>query len=898
MYFNRQVAPVTRVVSPSRRWVFVLTMAICLLRVGDGWGDDAILSFTIPPSSADEGLNLFAQQADLQLIYPYDAISAIRIQGLSGRFTVEKGIKRLLRGTCLQAVINHHNKLDSSQAKKYQGVAIVNNHKCKKTSFIAAFNAAILGTLFGMPAHSQDDNARAVTRTIEEVIVTARKTQESAQSVPVSLTAKSGDQLNEYGVATFTDIRSIAPNLNIQQWPFDSQTLTVAMRGQKQDQVQLTLDQSVGIYVDGFYYARPMGLGGAMIDVERVEVLRGPQGTLYGKNTTGGAVSIYTADPGDQLGGSLDMKMGSYDANDYTGIVNIPIAEEVGLRLVAHRSLRDGYATDPQGRDVDDENLQYYRAKLKAALGDSVDMTLSGAYTRSKTGGSRVHLAGISGAGAVVNQAAAELAGVARWRPGVDPAVDALVIGQVPNALAALQSWADADYSEVGNNTRTFSAFEGAQVALTFDVALSDNLTLKSITGYHEFKREALSDYDGTPFQILSPNPYHEDEVLSQELQLSGSSETFEWVTGLFASSEEGYGQNTGSPTLPALTGGPFNLSAHDIKNHSYAAYAQTNWTLNDSWRLTTGVRYSIEGREMSADNRTAGACLIPAPGANDIAGGTLCPRTFDETYRAPSWLASLDHTFSDEVMGYLKVARGFRSGGQNQTGERTSESFVDFDAEIVTEYEVGLKSDLLGNTLRFNVAAYYADYEDIQRAVTVPTLAGGIAVRIDNAASATIQGFETELTWFVSDSLTLNGWAGFTDASYDEYLSLGVDRSAEKFPIPDWTSSIDARYLVPVTVGDVRLTLGYYWQSETDFSRGAPMPDLVTQDSYGLVRAKLSWLIPEHDLEVSLFGRNLADEEYFVEATSAIGSLGLANLIPGEPRVWGLEFKKGWGDY
>ena len=118
MYFNRQVAPVTRVVSPSRRWVFVLTMAICLLRVGDGWGDDAILSFTIPPSSADEGLNLFAQQADLQLIYPYDAISAIRIQGLSGRFTVEKGIKRLLRGTCLQAVINHHNKLDSSQAKK------------------------------------------------------------------------------------------------------------------------------------------------------------------------------------------------------------------------------------------------------------------------------------------------------------------------------------------------------------------------------------------------------------------------------------------------------------------------------------------------------------------------------------------------------------------------------------------------------------------------------------------------------------------------------------------------------------------------------------------------------------------------------------------------------------
>ena len=208
------------------------------------------------------------------------------------------------------------------------------------------------------------------------------------------------------------------------------------------------------------------------------------------------------------------------------------------------------------------------------------------------------------------------------------------------------------------------------------------------------------------------------------------------------------------------------------------------------------------------------------------------------------------------------------------------------------------MKSDLLGNTLRFNVAAYYADYEDIQRAVTVPTLAGGIAVRIDNAASATIQGFETELTWFVSDSLTLNGWAGFTDASYDEYLSLGVDRSAEKFPIPDWTSSIDARYLVPVTVGDVRLTLGYYWQSETDFSRGAPMPDLVTQDSYGLVRAKLSWLIPEHDLEVSLFGRNLADEEYFVEATSAIGSLGLANLIPGEPRVWGLEFKKGWGDY
>lgn len=765
---------------------------------------------------------------------------------------------------------------------------------------ITPISALVIGlSLF--PASSvfaQLDGQRS--KSIEEILVTARKRVESAQEIPISLTSISDTDLIERNVLTFTDLRNVAPSLNIQTYAQDAQTVTIGMRGQKQRQVELTVDQSVGVYVDGFYYARPMGLASTLVDAERVEVLRGPQGTLYGRNTTGGAISVYTADPKEAFGTSIAVGGGNYDARNVTGIFNIPLSENTGLRFVARRSLRDGFAEDPMGRQIEDEDLQYYSAKFKTVLNDKVTVKFSTTYSRSETGGLRVDLVNVKPNSNMVFQAAAELANVSWWRPGVDPAVDAQVFGQIPNATSALQSWIDGDYSKVGYNTRTFSVFEGALYLLDVDAQLTDSLSFRSITGFHDFKREGKGDFDGTPFQIISPNPYHNDEYFSQEFQLLGSAGDIDWVTGLYYSYEDGDSHNTGAPTLPALTGplNQTNTSVTQVTNTSSALFAQMNWAFLLDWRLTIGGRYSMDEREITANNVTGGVCLIPAPGSESILSGpSQCPRDFDEDFEQPSWLISLDHQFSNDFMGFVKVAKGYRSGGLNQNGQRFAEAFESFDPEIVTEYEVGFKSDLFDNKVRWNLSLYYSDYTDIQRVVNVPTFEGSIANRTDNAADATVEGFESEFMWQATDSLSFQVFAGYTKAEFDEYDVLGVDRSDEKFAIPEWTSSVNGRYVYPLDNGEVTLNVDYYWQSETDYSRLDAFPDVITQDDYGLVNARLSIYLDKYKTEFSLFGRNIADKEYFIEANNNYDNLGMQAVLPGEPRVWGVQVKKTWGD-
>lgn len=774
----------------------------------------------------------------------------------------------------------------------------MNNNKQLRLS------VALAALVYSSTGAAQQSKATPVSAqkprsSIEEVLVTARKIAESAQTIPVSLTTLTPNELADRNVIRFTDLRNVAPNLNIQANNNDNQTVTISMRGQRQRGVQLTLDQSVGVYVDGFYYARPIGLADTLVDAERVEVLRGPQGTLYGKNTTGGAISIYTADPGENVAGSAEITVGNYDLRSFTGVANVPLNDSTGLRLVAKRSVNDGYGSTPAGDRLEDHDLEFYRAKIKSQLGDKVSVEFSAAYTKNDSGGPRMEIVGFGPGGTTVLEGAAELAGVGWWQFGADPAIDSQVFAQIPAATEILNQSIDGDYSTSASNTKSHSVYEGMQYLLDIEAEFSDSLSFRSISGYHDFKKDSLSDFDGTPFQVLSVSSIYDDAYYSQEFQLIGNADDIDWVAGLYYSSEDGEGFASPRPQLPALTGpNADNYSAHNVTNTSEAVFGQANWSFLPDWRLSLGLRYSSDGRKLEANNVTAGNCVVPAPGASStLTGPSQCPRTFEEDYKSPSWLISLDHQFSDSVMAFAKVSKGYRSGGLNYNGQIYSEAFEGFEPEIVTEYELGIKSELLDNQLRVNASVYYSDYSDIQRAVIVPTASGGIAVRQDNAAEATVKGFETDVVWQASEALSLRLSSGYTKAEFDSYDVLGTDRSNEKFPVPEWSNNVNARYVQNSDYGEWRLNLDYYWQSETDFSHLDQKPELSTQESYGIVNARISLYLNAINAEISLFGRNLADKDYFVEANNNYGNLGMVAVMPGEPRIYGLQFKKTFGD-
>ena len=744
-----------------------------------------------------------------------------------------------------------------------------------------------------MPAVAQEAQPA-----IEEIIVSARKVAEDVQTVPISMSVISGEALVAQSVATLADIQGQVPNLFLQTHPSEPQSLSFAIRGQKQNDIAISLDPSVGLYIDGLYYPRTIGLRGALVDLERVEVLRGPQGTLYGRNTTGGAISLFSRQPTDELGGSLGVSLGTYSHREVTGLLNLPLSDSAALRLVAQKRSHDGYGRDGLGRDLVDEDSTYLRGKLRMALSDTVEATLSGSFHENDSGGSIIQLVGLR----PPNSGAAQpwegtLAALQTSFQGGLGLVDAI------NTLKSYIGGVGGDFYRTGGTEPGWSDVRAYNLGLDVDIELSSTLTLRSITGYQSLDRENNGDFDGTPFTLISALRTTDTSYASQEFQLLGGHETFNWVAGLYAGLEKGTDTTLGD-AIPNLN--PASPSSFDarVRYKSYAAFSQFNWQFAEDWRLTAGLRFSRDEREMKVFNgNRLIACLVPAPGTlvtgqptNPNNGPALCPQTFDDSFSEPSWLVSLDHEFSENLMGYGKVAYGYRTGGRNQRGLNTRESFAKFDPETVTEYEVGLKADILDNRLRLNVALFWDDYEDAQRSTTVPTLSGAPTTVITNAAKAEVRGMELEAALYATDHLTLRAGIGLTDAKYDEFVDVTGDRTDEEFDVPEWTANFSGRYQRPVDWGQWAIQLDYQWIDEYVQWPTAINLNAVTQGSYGLVNARLSFNLRGLNADISLFGKNLTDEEYLAVSNSSEASLGYVYGIAGEPRTYGIEFVKRFG--
>lgn len=775
------------------------------------------------------------------------------------------------------------------------------------------------------PAAEKDNGAG-----LETLVVTARKVSEKVQSVPVSISAFSTRRLTDLQLKNVGDISYQTPGFSVVSAASDAHTPALAIRGQYQNDTLLTTDGPVSAYLDGIYLPRTQGLTAAMVDIERVEVLKGPQGTLYGKNTTGGAISIVSHKPElDKFGAYADISYGNYQAWTFEGMGNVPlVADKLGLRVVARYNEHKGYGHDANGAELNADKDHYIRGELLWKSGNGLSVLIEGDYTdlkssgvgdhliqtgkitdilggNGKTPGAYLALIGsyglqkglISGAqlGAVLTPPSSPF-----FNPAAFGAALPAFFGAEANLKAQIGPPAGGSFYDSRQGGPAYANYTGQGVSGT--VAYEFNgLVARSITGYRKYLRDNRIDLDGTSATILDARLTQNPHVFSEEVQIAKSThQGLDFIVGAFYSKEHGneFSQATNlpfvNPANPAFTDGT-------VDNTSKAIYGQATYNVTHQIRITGGLRYSKDDRQLVSRNRakslsldtTVTSCSVTAV----IATPGICESTpFKNDYSAVDYLASVDYKPTEDMLFYAKTTRGFKAGGQNLRGQDAA-SFASFAPEYVTEYEIGAKVDLLERRLRVNVAGFYDKDKGLQRSVVLVGPSGGLLTIVTNAGRAHVTGVETEVTAVPVRGLTLSGTVGYIDAKYDSFTDLSgpggtlKDRSKEPFGVPKWTYSLAGTYAFPVGANEVRATLDWAFRGTSALSPsvGADNASFVSQQGYGLLGGRLAFKLKNYGTEFSVFGRNLTGKEYYAGGLALDSSLGIIIKQPGTPRTFGV---------
>jgi iron complex outermembrane receptor protein len=740
---------------------------------------------------------------------------------------------------------------------------------------------------------------------LEEVVVQARKVSENAQEVPIAITALTAEALKEAHVTSPSDLQFLTPSLQANRSFSTSDNVRFTIRGQSQADMQLTTDSSIGVYVDGVYRPRTSGLTAALFDLERVEVLKGPQGTLYGKNTTGGAVGIYTRKPDTQedLGGFVELGAGSFENREVRGGVNAAlIPGELAVRAVVSYKKDDGYAEAANNRPLADRDDKLARIHLAYNPSDSVQTLLTYYIAEMDNNGSAVRVASTLPFpnGALITNGAYQLGGL------------------TPANIALATNAVNADIVS-GNRYRTHATrptsnhFSGDGASFTLDWDM-DAVAFKSVTAISGYKRKSAQDFDGTAFESFEPTTGANEDFLSQELMLSGDSfnDTLHWSTGLYYSIETGTEWSNSRifpyiPQRPPIAGATLVAAINNarIENISQGAYGQATYDLTDRLSLTAGLRRSGDYRDITLKNRSlftggpfggsvASVCSVPR-------SSSTAPCEYDAeqvSFPAWSWVMAANYSVTDDILAYATTRRGFRTGGYNARANTDPSSIQPFSPEIARDFEIGMKSDWLDSALRVNVSVFRTESDDIQKTVVVPAGATTVTI-IQNAAKGEVNGAELEVQALLSDSLTGGFTYTYTDTKYEDYFNAGVDISDEPWEVPQHTASMMGKYTIPLSFGDLSFRADYYWRSETIFTSASHLTTqerVLRQGAYGLIGARIALEMPERDMEVALIGRNLADKEYDAGGLDLTTSGGFKLLNAGEPRYVGIEFSKKFG--
>jgi len=736
---------------------------------------------------------------------------------------------------------------------------------------------------------------------IGDIIVTARRRAERLQDVPVSVTAFNSESLTRAGIERTENLQLSTPTLRIAPQSNGRATPVFELRGINSFDVLATQDPAVAVYVDEVYQARPVGLNQPLLDVESVQVLLGPQGTLFGRNSTAGAILFASKRPTELLGGELATRIGNYGRIDVSAILNVPVSDTLSVRLAGQRIRRNGYTTDVlSGRRYDDENSYNARASILWKPTATLENYTVADYYKSDENGTSNVLYAIRPTGAA-----------------------STVFPNFPTLFAQQK---ERGPRRIAINQFLYSRAKAYGVANTTTLDLSDTLVLKNIFGYRNVRAANSIDIDGTIAPSLEVQILNTGKQFSDELQLQGKvlGGNLNYIAGIYYFWEKTNYQASATNRASLSSAAIPNRTNTFGTNESYSFFAQGTYSFPtiEGLSFTAGGRYSWDNRKAVYDNPTNGPLFTC--GLVGLPMGGPCFREVSANFSAPSWTFSLDYQIAQGKLIYIAHRRGYRSGGFN-TRASTIAQAQPFRPETVSDIEVGVKADWdLGDEarLRTNFAAYTNNYDDIQR--NVSSLVGTppvITTTIINAAKAKIKGFEANVTFEPVHELSLNGFWGYVDAVHKTFdlvptagavgsvcgdqligpADVGKTFSCTNVPFGVAKNTIGGSItLTPIKDdrGTLSATVNVFRSDSIRGTQQLPLFDReATIPAYTNVNAVMTWdEILSSTLSVDLYMNNVFNKAYAVSIQSQQASFGLSSVTYNEPRMYGIRVKYAFG--
>lgn len=800
--------------------------------------------------------------------------------------------------------------------------------KAQKNGILCTGAAVLLFNT--VSAHAADtDSARRTGSLVEEVVVTAQKRSQSIQDVGIAITAFSGDQLKNFGFTDSVDLAKMTPNVAV-SGSYAGQMSQFTIRGVTQNDFNDHVESVIAVYIDEAYVAMQQGQTFSMFDIDRVEVLKGPQGTLFGRNATGGLVHFVTKRPTDEFEGYADVSYGSYDEIRFESAVGGPITDAVSGRLSMLYNSHDGYLKNKYPNETfvpaafeadlnsatlsgtgDDlggvDSSWAVRGQLNFEVSGSTSLLLSafGGKTTASIGPYQ-QIPSISIFDATGQQ-------INTIYPSATEVCEAIQIGtgcingpfdnnpadvERPVPGADFFGYRDPDGSDFKTSSDyafdDFNEYETKGITANLSVEF-DSFTFTSITDYKDFDKFFGLDLEAAPVNQFFWIGEADEQTITQEFRLNGSTESLTWVAGIYYldidnESVHGFG---------ALPDSAYFFPAWDqprivnMETQSYSLFGQVEFALTDTLSLTAGIRGTKEEKDFEHEV----VFVFPTTGGDpkdwDYDPAAPFPGFFRPLYKEDSsedlwtWKLQLDYRPNEDWLVYAGINQGVKAGSFNAGDPSILESQLPYDKEVLLSYEVGFKSTLNDGNMRFNGAAYYYDYSDYQASRWT-----GVANVIVNA-DATIWGAELELMASVTENLEVLLAAGYQENTIEDVPIAGGFRDVESTFAPNFTASAMAKYHFPQEVfgGGVSLQVDVNHQSEV--WHNLSNFDATQLDSYTLGNVRLSWLNADGDLRIDLFGKNIGDVVYDSIGFDLSQVCGCNLQAQGKPRWWGVSLRK-----
>ncbi len=715
---------------------------------------------------------------------------------------------------------------------------------------------ALMISAQAVQAQQETEAEEASGNALDAIIVTAKKRESDAQTVSSAVTAIGSEQIKEGRIRVAEDILALTPGAAVaSSGPLEQ---LFSLRGISSGTEGASGDAGVLMMIDGEVISRDFMRSGAFFDVERVEVLRGPQGTTYGRNSTGGVFHIITNQPTFDLEAGARVDIGNFGLLESEGYVSAPLSDKVAARLSFYAQDQDGYSVDAvTGNDINFSNVVALRGQLLFEPTENLSILLRSHYSDEDHGPKARKLYDPT-------------------LPYADPNLGFSFTELSTDPYLVSNTPVDGIQREI---------FGGA-IELNWS---NDSIDIFSLTAVRRGAADVERDIFGTDQRVVIQSAAERATTIDQEIRISNapSAETFTWMLGLFYLNEDTSRTET-KVVLPDVLGGfvatEQNFTQTNVTD-SFGIFGDLQIALSDYTKLELGLRYSLDEKEQSIFHEATGflADAFLLDPSNPVQGQA------DAKFDSVTWKVSLNQEVAPDIFVYGSAGNGYKSGGFNPEPATNLDAVTPFDEELVMSYELGLKSELFDNSLRFNLALFHTDFTDIQAEFF--TAAGSVVV--NNVASARISGVELETLWRPIDVLTLGFSGSLYDHEYDEFIDQdGIDNSGNPLAnVPDWTIAATAQLDIPLPSGMGGLRARTDFQLRDDVNEDAnPDPIFGVRPGEEMLDLRLAWQSEDQDLEVALWAQNVLDNAEITDV-GPMANFSQRQAGYAAPRTYGISF-------